>query len=207
MKNKFAVETVKPEPTGFDFVLAKQTTSSHSRDHDFNAFKPDALLLRKSRFLVLEPPCSAEDSLIRSLEVIQEIEQTSWDQWDLQLSSPHLVPLKEWKSESHYMIVGDVVLVLNIQKVSHVIYKLTKVHPDAHGPVRTVTVGIRGKDDGSLPYVPRPLQILKLGVQRMAVILPVEEQEEDEQINASESAALGQSQAESDNDKVVESEH
>ena len=69
-----------------------------------------------------------------------------------------------------------------------------------HGTVRTVTVGMRGKDDGSLSYVPRPLQELKLGVQRIAVIFPVEEQQEDEQTNASDSdsVAWGQGPTESD---------
>ena len=49
---------------------------------------------------------------------------------------------------------------------------------DAHGRVRTVTVGMRRKDvrEAALPYVPKQLDEITLGVQRIAVICPVEEQ-------------------------------
>ena len=50
-----------------------------------------------------------------------------------------------------------------------------RVHPDSHGTVRTVTVEMRGKDPAG-PYVPKALTELKLGVQRVAVICPIEEQ-------------------------------
>ena len=44
---------------------------------------------------------------------------------------------------------------------------------------RTVTVGHKGKDrDKPLTYVPRPLDELTIGIQRIAVICPVEEQNE-----------------------------
>ena len=44
--------------------------------------------------------------------------------------------------------------------------------------VRTVTVGFRRKDvrEPALPYVVKPLQEIQIGVQRIAVILPVEDQ-------------------------------
>ena len=76
---------------------------------------------------------------------------------------------------------GDIVLVLYERKVSKGEYKLARVlsvEKDVHGRVRTVVVGIRGKDRAEklLPYIPKPLQEHRLGVQRLAVILPVEEQ-------------------------------
>ena len=57
--------------------------------------------------------------------------------------------------------------------------RILSVHPDDHGVVRTVTVGMRGKDKGvgALTYVPKALDEHKLGVQRVAVICPVEEQD------------------------------
>ena len=69
------------------------------------------------------------------------------------------------------------------KKIGKGVYKLarvTKVHPDVHGRVRTVTVGFRGKDSGkTLPYISKPLQEMKIGVQRVAVICPIEEQVSD----------------------------
>ena len=90
--------------------------------------------------------------------------------------------------------VGDIVLVHYEKKVGKGIYKLgriTKVHPDSHGIVRTVSVGMRGKDsDKPLPYVPRPLREIKLGVQRVAVICPIEEQITDSESDKNRGVSL-----------------
>ena len=94
---------------------------------------------------------------------------------------PHLVPFKKWKHEHRSMVVGDGVLLLYEKKVDKGTYRLGRVlavHPDSHGIVRTVTVGMKktNKKEKSLPYVPRALEEIKLGVQRIAVICPKEEQ-------------------------------
>ena len=62
-----------------------------------------------------------------------------------------------------------------IGKAEFKLGRVLRVHPDSHGTTRTVTVGMRGKDLAG-PYVPKALTELKLGVQRVAVICPVEEQ-------------------------------
>ena len=62
-----------------------------------------------------------------------------------------------------------------IVKVEYRLGRVLRVHPDSHGTVRTVTAGMQGKDPAG-PYVPKALTELKLGVQRVAVICPVEEQ-------------------------------
>ena len=56
--------------------------------------------------------------------------------------------------------------------------RVTQIHPDCHGIVRTVTVGFRktGAREKMLPYVSKALEEIKLGVQRVCVICPVEEQ-------------------------------
>ena len=89
--------------------------------------------------------------------------------------------IKKWKTEHRSLCVGDIVLVLYEKKVGKGTYRLgrvTDVHPDIHGVVRTVTVGLRKTDkrEKLLPYVPKPLVEIRLGVQRIAVICPVEEQ-------------------------------
>jgi hypothetical protein len=91
------------------------------------------------------------------------------------------VPYKRWKTEHRSLCVGDIVLVLYEKKVGKGTYRLgrvTSVHPDSHGVVRTVTVGMRKTDkrEKLLPYVAKPLVEVKLGIQRVAVICPVEEQ-------------------------------
>ena len=77
--------------------------------------------------------------------------------------------------------MGDIVVIMYEKKVTKGDYKIARVmstRKDCHGRVRTVTVGFRGKDKSSttLPYIPKPLNELTLGVQRLAVICPIEEQ-------------------------------
>ena len=54
-----------------------------------------------------------------------------------------------------------------------------------HHVIRTVTVGMRHRDkrEPGLPYVSRPLQELKIGVQRIAVICPYEDQQREENVS------------------------
>ena len=51
--------------------------------------------------------------------------------------------------------------------------------PDKHGVVRTCEVGFRKKSPGEKPlsYQPKPLQKLRIAVQRVCVLLPLEEQD------------------------------
>jgi len=149
-------------------------------EEDSHAITPNDLLLQRSRNTVPGVVYGTDDSLTRRQEVIRELEQAWWDMWIVQ-ALPHLVPYKKWRQEHRSMQVGDVVLVLYEKKVGKGTYRLGRVlatHPDSHGVVRTVTVGMRKTDkrEKLLPYVPKPLAEIKLGVQRVAVIWPVEEQ-------------------------------
>ena len=107
-----------------------------------------------------------------------------WKQWIAQVL-PFLVPYKKWKTEHRNVQKRDIVLVLYDKKIKKGEYRLGRVlnvHPDMHGRVRTVTVGLRRRDrrENALPYNPKPLDELTVGVQRLAVICPAEEQSEDD---------------------------
>ena len=149
-------------------------------DEDCHAITPNDLLLQRTKNTIPGVVYGSDDSLTKRQEVLRELEQTWWDMWIVQ-ALPHLVPYKKWKQEHRAMQVGDVVLVLYEKKVGKGIYRLGRVldtHPDEHGVVRTVTVGMRkiDKREKLLPYVPKPLAEIRLGIQRIAVIWPVEEQ-------------------------------
>ena len=66
----------------------------------------------------------------------------------------------------------------SLERETNKLGRVLHVHKDLHGIVRTVTFGVRGKAgaDKALPYVPRPLDDIVLGVQRLVVICPMEEQ-------------------------------
>ena len=148
-------------------------------DDDIHAITPNDLLLGRSRNTVPGATFSSGESVTRRQETMQEIEQLWWSQW-LTQALPHLVPFRKWKVEHRNLQPGDVVMVLYDRKLGKGQYKLGRVlrtHPDPHGRVRTVTVGVRARGkDNDLPYIPKPLDEHKLGVQRVAVICPIEEQ-------------------------------
>ena len=204
-RNGLAEAAVKLVKSTLDLTLASQSTLNYAEldtlfssvantvnqrpiairnftDEDLHAITPNDLLLGRTKNVVPGAQFSREDSITKRQEVLKELEETWWNQWIVQ-ALPHLVPYKRWKTEHRSLQVGDVVMVLYEKKVGKGEYKLgrvIKVHPDSHGLVRTVTVGMRGKESGPvLPYVGKPLQEHKLGVQRIAVICPIEEQNAD----------------------------
>ena len=149
-------------------------------EEDLHAISPNDLLLQRTRNLVPGVQYSDDDSITRRQQYMREVEQLWWDQWTAQVL-PHLVPFKRWKTDHRDVQVGDIVLIMYEKKVSKGDYRLARVmsmRKDCHGRVRSVTVGFRGKDKSSttLPYIPKPLNDLTLGVQRLAVICPIEEQ-------------------------------
>ena len=98
---------------------------------------------------------------------------------------PSLVPYNKLRTEFCNPQVGDIVLVHYQSQVSKGDYRLTRisaVHHDPHGIVRTVTVMMRTRDKrekvtANPPHLkPKPHIELSLGTQRLAVILPMEEQ-------------------------------
>ena len=93
---------------------------------------------------------------------------------------PQLVPYKRWKTEHRSLQPRDIVLVLYDKKIGTGDYRLgriLKTFPDAHGIVRTVVVGMRRRSkEKPTEYVPGKLEEHVLGIQRVAVICPVEEQ-------------------------------
>ena len=79
------------------------------------------------------------------------------------------------------MTAGDIVLLKYDAKFSRDRYRLAKVmevHPDSAGVVRTVTVGLRSRHmkEKLLPYRSKPLTTFQVGIQRLVIVLPKEEQ-------------------------------
>ena len=149
-------------------------------DDDLHAITPNDLLLQRTKNTVPGANYGDNDSLTKRQELMAKIESEWWNQW-ISKALPHLVPFKRWRTEHRSMKLNDIVLVHHEKKVGKGTYKLgrvLKVHPDKHGVVRTVTVGMRRTDsrEPALPYRPKQLEEFRLGIQRLAVICPVEEQ-------------------------------
>ena len=104
-----------------------------------------------------------------------------WRMWFDQVWES-LVPYKKWRVQHRNVQVGDIVLLQYVSKVAAPTYRygrVLSVEPDSHGVVRSVTVGTRsrrGKEEKSGDYQPRHLDRQLVPVQRLVMLLPVEEQ-------------------------------
>ena len=152
---------------------------------DYRSITPNDLLLGRNR-LPVQPDnvYGNSDNLTVRLQTIKDMEELWWKQWYTQVF-PSLVPFRKWKSVYRNLHIGDIVLVMYASKVAKGDYRLarvTNVHPDHNGMVRTVTVSMRPRDSrekvlSKPPYLnPKQAVELVVGVQRLVVILPIEEQ-------------------------------
>ena len=125
------------------------------------------------------------DNIPLRLQFIEDLETLWWQQW-LKEVFPSLLPYRRWKTEFRNIQVGDVVLVQyasKIQKGDFRLARVSEVHPDPHGVVRTVTVAMRPRDSREkVTTEPPHLKaeapfLLRLGIQRVVVVLPIEEQD------------------------------
>jgi hypothetical protein len=98
---------------------------------------------------------------------------------------PEMVPRRKWRWQERDSRVGDIGFLVYPSKFGKPWYRpcrVVAVHPDLQGTVRTVTVAFRtrrGEAAKKSPeLVPAPLETMLVPVQRVAIMLPVEEQGE-----------------------------
>ena len=118
--------------------------------------------------------------MTRRQQVMKEIEDIWWKQWIVQVL-PSLVPYKKWRVEQRNVKKRDIVMVLYSKKIGKGEYRMGRVleaYKDKHGVVRTVKVGLRrrNQNEDARSYVAKPLDEIEIGVQRLVVIYPAEEQ-------------------------------
>ena len=144
------------------------------------------LLLQGTRTCAAQDHSEEFDTYMSGLTLrLGYIEQCYQDWWHLWLTQvwPSLVPFRRWKTEHRNISVGDIVLVRYASKVAKPSFRLARVLTtavDDRGKVRTVVVGFRPRstaDKKKRKYIPKPLEELTTPVQRLVVLLAVEEQE------------------------------
>ena len=167
------------------FIVNQRPLSAQSfSQDDYRSITPNDLLLGRSRVVVSPGNLYGDnDSIPLRLQFLDDLETLWWRQW-LREVFPALVPYKKWKTSHRNLQIGDIVLVQYASKVAKSDFRLARVsevHPDVHGTVRTVTVAMRPRDarekvSEEPPHLAnKPLVHLKLGVQRVVVVQPVEE--------------------------------
>ena len=131
-----------------------------------------------------------EESIMERLYAQEHLIRAWWEEWYLRVF-PSLVPYQKWKVSRRNVQEGDVVLIIYPGKISKGDYRLARViaaAKDENDHVRTVTVALRPRNlaEKSLPYKIKQLTRMTLAVQRLVVILPVEEQEKQRRGQAEE---------------------
>ena len=127
-----------------------------------------------------------DDNPARRLAFKQELESAWWERWKVQCFDS-LIPTKSWTVQKRGVKQGDVVLISYSEKSKSGTFRLgivEQVEVDDDGLVRTCTVGYRlvrsdlPPEEQRLYYKGLKYKKLRVPVQRLCVILPVEEQEE-----------------------------
>ena len=117
----------------------------------------------------------------RRLEQVQRLEKAWWARWQ-EDGFALLCPRKKWHTQQRNVKEGDIVLVKYDQKVGNDKFRLARIAqtlPDVHGKVRTVLVEMRNRRKASrekAEVCKAGLLQVRLPVQRLVVILPVEEE-------------------------------
>ena len=159
-------------------------------DGDFLAISPrDILLGRAARSarqldgLVDSLGLRGEEETVREVQDEQAKIVDMWRHKWLSQAFVDMVPRSKWKTTSRNLRVGDIGHVRYENKFGPEAWRIArvaKVQNSQDGLVRTIEVAFRPRhtSDRSKPYQSKPEVHLEIGVQRFAVLLPVEEQEE-----------------------------
>ena len=123
----------------------------------------------------------SDDECLRMVDDSQAKIVSEWRKKWLAQVFPDLVPRTKWKQEHRCVQVGDIGLLKYEQKLGPDAWRLVRVvkaHPGSDGLVRTITVEFRPSraTDKGAGYKTKVPQSIKIGVQRFAVMLAVEEQ-------------------------------
>ena len=114
------------------------------------------------------------------VQLVQDVADHYWKHWAAEVT-PIQVIRQQWHAQKRNLNVGDLVLVHDSNKLRNK-YKLaivTDVHVSQDGLVRSCTVGFRQSRSPTKRMKYRSVwQSLQRSVQRLTLLLPVEEQEE-----------------------------
>ena len=160
--------------------LALASTSNTSQQEEtLQPLTPNQLLLGRNTAEVPSMEYDQYNKFSARIAYVQSVHKDWWDKWIVEVL-PTLVPCRKWKSSKRNLKKGDVVM-LNYKGNLVDDYRLalvTKVFPDEKGLVRTVQISFRKRNsrEPANVYKSKPLASEKVGVQRLSLIQPVDEE-------------------------------
>ena len=165
-------------------VSARFGSRQADTDPDYiEVITPNMLLLGRTGIDLPVREYLDEKCPSRRLAHRQELELAWWQQWKIQCFDS-LIPTKTWTQEQRGVKQGDVVLISYSDKSKTGTFRLgivEKVETDEDGLVRTCLVGYRlvrsdmPAEELKFYYKGMKWKKIRLPVQRLCVILPVEE--------------------------------
>ena len=137
---------------------------------EFTYLCPNDLILGRATSKVPQGPWDHNKSITKRFRFIQSVIDTFWKKWTM-CYFPNLIIEHKWHHNERNMKVGDIVVIIdkNEPRGMWKLGKISAVEPGIDGNVRRVSVQYKNKASSSYVTVERP-------VQRLSVILPVEEQ-------------------------------
>ena len=150
---------------------------SRSDPDDPQPLTPNDLLLGRSTGEVPQGPFDSGKSLTKRFRFLQQVVTDWWDCW-YRTVLPTLVPSYKWLQRHRNVQVGDVCLIryAKEKRATYRLGRVSEVKKGVDGLVRKVTLKYKLPTEKVFRVVDRPIQ-------GIAVIVPVEEQDQSEEIN------------------------
>lgn len=152
-----------------------------SDDSEINILTPNCLLLGRATAapsLLDVGTTPKEMSPKTRFSLVNMISNRFWEKWR-ELVAPTLVRWSKWTTRQRNFKVGDIVLVAdpNALRSQYFIAQVTEVSPDRRGVVRKVYLRYKNHKVGgqAVRYKSSPDVIVTRSVQRLALLVPVEE--------------------------------
>ena len=154
--------------------------------NQFHSISPSDILLGRSARKYVDPvdlePWEEDDQvIIKVASKQQKILEAWWKAW-FQQSFQDMVPRTKWTQEHRSVQVGDICHMIYHNQKGSPHFRLGRIvatSPDDRGQVRSCSVELHHHDkrnDGR-PTLNRPIKtVVETAVQRLAILLPVEEQ-------------------------------
>ena len=153
----------------------------HLTEEDYLQITPNDLLLGRAARMETRINYKTDDMLLQRQKYVESVLDMWWDDWSRQVL-PSLLPYPCWSTRKRDLRVRDIVLIKTEAKYGRgkfVLARVLETHPDQRdGVVRTVTVGLSRRNRQYLtdPKKFMPLDQITLGVHRLVVVSPMEEQ-------------------------------
>ena len=169
-------------------ILNRWPLSIRSATEDnYYAITPGDLLLGRAAGLPQDTEdlggLEQDEEVARMLPAQEQLAKEWWLEWTRSCFSD-LVPRAKWKVKERNVKEGDIALLKYSSKFSAPAFRLCRItatKEDEEGLVRSCEVKMRPRrsgESGQATYKYRRPEPLTVGVQRLAVILPIEEQNE-----------------------------